>query len=85
MPFDRFSRHTQICSSCYRAYQRINILKQVLISAAIILAGLGIIAENNIIKIIVVSSSIFAAAMAAGAQKLKTHFERTYNKHDTEL
>jgi hypothetical protein len=82
MPFDRFSRHTQICSSCYRAYQRINILKQVLIAAAITLVGLGIIAEDSIIKIIVVSSSILTVAMAAGAHKLKTHFERTYHKHD---
>lgn len=85
MAFDRFSRHTQICSSCYRAYQRIKIFKQFLIAAAIILAGLGIIAENSTTKIIVVSSSILAAAMAAGAQKLKTHFERTYNQHHTEL
>lgn len=82
MPFDRFSRHTQICSSCYRAYQRINVLKQALIAAAIISAGLGILAENSIIKTIVVSTSILAAAMAAGAHKLKTHFELSYDKHD---
>jgi nitrite reductase/ring-hydroxylating ferredoxin subunit len=82
MPFDRFSRHTKICSSCYNAYHRINLLKQVLIAAAIILAGLGIVIENNTIKIIVVAISILASAMAAGAQELKTRFEQNYHKHD---
>lgn len=83
MSFDRFSRHTQICSSCYRADQRLNVLKQVLIAAAIILAGLGIIAEDSTIKTIIVATSILAVAVAAGAHKLKTHFELPYHKHHT--
>lgn len=74
---DRFSRHTKICSSCYRTYQTINLLKQILITAAIIFAGLGIVTENKTIKIILVAISFLAVGKFAVLQKLKTHFEDT--------
>ncbi len=61
IPVDRFSRHTKICSSCYRTYQTINVLKQIVITAAIIFASLAIVTENNIIKIVLVSISLLAA------------------------
>lgn len=74
---DRFSRHTKICSSCYRTYQTINLLKQILITAAIIFAGLGIVTENETVKIILVAISFLAVGKFAVLQKLKTHFEDT--------
>lgn len=74
---DRFSRHTKICSSCYRTYQTINLLKQILITAAIIFAGLGIVIENQSFKIILVAISFLAVGKFAVLQKLKTHFEDT--------
>ena len=76
-PIDRFSRHTKICSSCYRTYQTINLLKQILITAAIVFAGLAIVTENKTIQIILVSISLLAAVKFAILQKLKTHFENT--------
>ena len=76
-PIDRFSRHTNICSSCYRTYQTINWLKQIVITAAIIFAGLAIVTENKTITIILVSISLVAAGKFAILQKLKTHFENS--------
>jgi hypothetical protein len=80
MSFDRFSRHTKICTSCDRTYQIIDIFKQVLIAVAIIFVGLGIVTEDNIIKTIFVIVSILAIGKAAILQKLKTHFDNSYHK-----
>ncbi len=78
MSFDRFTRHTQICSSCNRAYQRTKMFKQASITAAIIFAALGIVAENSTIKTIAVITAILMAGMSASLQKFKTHFENSY-------
>ena len=75
----RLSRHTKICSSCYRTYQTINLLKQIILSAAIIFAGLAIVAENQTVKIILVAISLLAVGKFAILQKLKTHFEQNYH------
>lgn len=76
-PTDRLARHTKICSSCYRTYQTINLLKQIIITAAIIFAGLAVVTENKTIKIILVAISVLAAGKFAILQKLKTHFENS--------
>ena len=79
-PLDRFSQHTQICSSCIRAYQVTDQLKQILIGVAIALAALAIVTESDT-KIVAVSASLLAVVLAAMAQKVKTQFERSYTRH----
>ena len=79
-PLDRFSQHTQICSSCNRAYQVTNQLKSFLIGVAIALAALAIVTESDT-KIVAVSASLLAVVLAAMAQKVKTQFERSYTRH----
>ncbi len=78
---DRFSQHTLLCSSCNRAYQVTNTVKQSCIGVAIALAAIGILADDSRIKIAAISISILAVVMSAIAQILKTHFERSYTRH----
>lgn len=78
---DRFSRHTLICSSCNRAYQVTNRVKQGCIGVAIALAAVAILADDYKIRIAAISLSLAAVAMSAMAQKLKTQFERSYTRH----
>ncbi len=77
---DRFSRHTQICSSCNRAYQITNLLKQTLIGIAIALAALAILVDHSWISPAAVSGSLLAVALAFLAEKVKTKFERLYTR-----
>jgi hypothetical protein len=77
---DRFSRHTLICSSCNRAYQVTNRLKQGLVGVAIALFAFAIIADGSTMQIAAVSVSLSAVAMAAVLGKLKIHFERSYTR-----
>ncbi|NMG20789.1 Rieske 2Fe-2S domain-containing protein [Brasilonema bromeliae] len=77
---DRFSQHTQLCSSCSGAYQVTNRVKQISVGVAIALAALAISA-NGWMQILAVSASLGAVGIAVAAQKLKTHFERPYTRH----
>lgn len=74
------SQHTQLCSSCNRAYQVTNQLKSFLIGVAIALAALAIVTDSNT-KIVAVSASLLAVVSAAIAQKVKTKFEKYYTRH----
>ena len=74
MKLDRFSRHTQICSSCFQAYQTINLLKNVLISAAILLAAIALVADNQKIEIICVLFALLAIGKVAILMKLRESF-----------
>jgi hypothetical protein len=78
---DRFSRHTQICSSCNRAYQVTNRLKQVSVGVAIALGALAIVTDHSWHQIVAISLSLSAVALAAIAQIVKTKFERSYKRH----
>jgi len=78
---DRFSRHTLICSSCNRAYQVTNRVKQSCIGVAIALAAVAILADDSGIKIATISVSVAAVAMSAIAQRFKTFFRRSYTRH----
>lgn len=70
----RFLRHTQICSSCNRAYQTTQNIKQISIALAIVLAAIGIISDGYL-SILTVSTALLTVIIAILAQKLKTHFE----------
>ncbi|MEH2068888.1 MAG: hypothetical protein V7K47_12130 [Nostoc sp.] len=74
-------RHTLICSSCNRAYQATNRVKQSYLGVAIALAAVAILADDSKIKIAAISVSIAAVVMSAMAHILKTHFERSYTRH----
>ncbi|MBW4594009.1 MAG: hypothetical protein KME46_14090 [Brasilonema angustatum HA4187-MV1] len=78
---DRFSRHTPICSSCNRAYQVTNRVKQGCIGVAIALAAVAILADDSRIRIAAISVSIAAIVMSVMAHTLKTHFEHSYTRH----
>lgn len=78
---DRFSQHTQLCSSCNRAYQVTIRLKQTFIGIAIVLAGAAIVADTSWLQIVSVFAAFGATALAAGAGKLQTKFERSYTRH----
>ncbi|MEH2358519.1 aromatic ring-hydroxylating dioxygenase subunit alpha [Nostoc sp.] len=78
---DRFSQHTFLCSSCNRAYQVTNTVKQSCIGVAIALAFVAILADDSRIRIAAISVSIVAVVMSAIAQTLKTHFVRSYTRH----
>ncbi|MGB3403000.1 MAG: Rieske 2Fe-2S domain-containing protein [Microcoleaceae cyanobacterium] len=70
----RYLRHTQICSSCNRAYQTTQNIKKVSLALAIVFAALGIVSENNL-SILAVFTALIAIMIAVVAQKLKAHFE----------
>ena len=77
---DRLDRHTQMCSSCSRAYQVTNKLKQGAIGIAIAFAALGI-ATDQLASTMAVSASLLAVALAVVAEKAKSKFERSYTRH----
>ncbi|MDZ7956890.1 MAG: Rieske 2Fe-2S domain-containing protein [Aulosira sp. DedQUE10] len=78
---DRYLRHTQLCSSCNQTYQATNSLRKTLIGFAIALASVAILTDDSRLKIVTVSGSLIAIALAALAQNLKTRFERAYTRH----
>jgi phenylpropionate dioxygenase-like ring-hydroxylating dioxygenase large terminal subunit len=78
---DRFERHTKICSSCYRAYQVTNLIKQSFLGVAIALAALAILTDNSWVSPVAVAGSLLAVTLAFAAQKLKTKFELPYTRH----
>ncbi|MFH7026334.1 MAG: Rieske 2Fe-2S domain-containing protein [Heteroscytonema crispum UTEX LB 1556] len=80
LPQDRFSRHTQICNSCNRAYQVTKRIKQTLIGIAIALAAVAIVTDGSAMQIVTVLA-ISAVAWAVVAEKVKTKFERGYTRH----
>lgn len=71
---NRFLRHTQICSSCNRAYQTTQQVKQMSTALAIALAACGIVSDGYL-SILAVSAALLAVIIAVLAQQLKTHFE----------
>ena len=77
-PGNRFSRHTQICGSCNRAYRVTNRVKQTLVGVAIALAALAILSDVSWVSFVAVSASLSAVALAFVAQKLTTKFELSY-------
>ena len=77
---DRFRQHTQICSSCNRAYRTTIRLKQILIGIAIALATLAIVTNNSQVQIVEAISFILLITMAAIAYQIKTRFERSYTR-----
>lgn len=79
-PLDRFSQHTQLCSSCSRTYLVTNRVKQISVGVAIALAALAILADGSWIQVAAVLASLGAVAIAVGAEKLKIHFERSYTR-----
>ena len=81
VPLDRFSGHTQICSSCNRAYQVTNRLKQGSLMVAIAIAALAIVIDEPVsLKLVTVFAFLAALAMSAVAQTVKTKFERSYER-----
>lgn len=78
---ERLRRHTQICSSCNRAYQVTNRLKQGSVGVAIALGALAIVTDHSWYQIVAMSLSLSAVALAAIAQIVKTKFERSYQRH----
>lgn len=80
MPLDRFSQHTQMCSSCNRAYQVTNQLKQTLVGVAIVMAAWAIVIDGYWSQIMTVLASLLAVVLAVIAQKVKNNFERSYQR-----
>ena len=78
---DRFKQHTQICSSCSRAYQVTNLIKQISIGVAIAFFAAAILADTSRIQIVAVSLSLLAVIIASLAQILKSKFELSYTRH----
>ncbi|MUG97785.1 Rieske 2Fe-2S domain-containing protein [Scytonema sp. UIC 10036] len=78
---DRLLQHTQLCSSCNRAYQATIRLKQTFIGIAIVLAGTAIVADANWLQIVAVFAAFVITALATGAGRLQTKFERSYTRH----
>jgi len=78
---DRLSRHTLMCSSCNRAYQVTNRLKQGSLIVAIAIAALAIVIdEPGSLKLVTVLAFLAAVAISAVAQTVKTKFERSYER-----
>lgn len=77
---NRLQQHTVICSSCNRAYQITNRLKQTFVAVAIALAALAILTDSSLTQLVAVSGSLFALGIAAVAKKIKTKFEHSYTR-----
>jgi hypothetical protein len=56
-------------------------LKQVFIGIAIVIAGIGIIADSNWVEITAVCTALGMTALGTLAGKLQTKFERSYTRH----
>ena len=78
---NRLNRHTQICSSCSRAYQTTIRLKQILIGIGIALAAVAIVTDVTQIQVIEVMLSLLSVIMAVIANQIKTRFERSYTRY----
>jgi hypothetical protein len=82
MLLDRFSRHTQICSSCNRAYNVTNRLKQTFVVVAIAMVAWAMaIDKPSSQNLVAVLAFLMAVALAGVAQIVKTKFERSYERH----
>lgn len=77
---ERFRRHTQICSSCNRAYQVTNRVKHGSMGVAIALFALAIVTDHSWHQILAVSLALSAVSLAVIAQIVKTKFERSYQR-----
>lgn len=69
-------KHTELCSSCNRAYQVTKQLKPVFVGIAIALAALAIITDSSGLQIGLVSAALSIVIAAFVAQKLQDDFER---------
>jgi hypothetical protein len=78
---DRFKQHTQICSSCSRAYQTTIRLKEILIVIAIALAAVAIITDVSRVRITAVMLFLLSVIMAVVANQVKTRFEHSYSRN----
>ena len=76
----RLARHTQICSSCNRAYRVSKQVRYVSMGLAIALFTLAVLVDNSRIEIVAVSIALLAVIIAASAQMLKTRFEVSYSR-----
>lgn len=73
---ERSLRHTELCSSCHRAYESSKRLKQIFVGIALFLAALAIITDDSSHQMIAVLACLLAVALAAVAQNFETQFER---------
>ncbi|HBB35230.1 MAG TPA: (2Fe-2S)-binding protein [Cyanobacteria bacterium UBA9273] len=71
----KYLRHTELCSSCNRAYQRTKQVKQTCVGLAIALAALAIVIDRSNAQIVAISASLGAVLTAVITHKLKTRFE----------
>ncbi len=78
---DRFSRHTQICSSCSHAHQTAIRFKQIFVGVAIALAAVAIITEDFAMKLLLVAIALCNVGLAVVAENVKIRFERSYTRH----
>ncbi|MDJ0554316.1 MAG: Rieske 2Fe-2S domain-containing protein [Microcoleaceae cyanobacterium MO_207.B10] len=76
----RYAHHTQFCNSCSRTHQITIQLKKIFVGVAIALAGMAIVTDEFLIKLLLVSASISSIGLAVAANKLKTKFERSYTR-----
>jgi len=74
---ERSLRHTELCSSCNRAYQVTKRLKPIFVGVAIALFALAIVTDGSWIQLAAVSASLGAVALAAVLGNFKTKFERS--------
>ncbi|RMG10937.1 MAG: hypothetical protein D6728_09770 [Cyanobacteria bacterium J055] len=77
---DRFSRHTQNCSSCSQTYHNLEMLKRGAIAVSIILAAVAIVLDDPRAEVAIVLVALASVAAATLIQKLKPHFERSYQR-----
>ncbi|MBD2432030.1 MULTISPECIES: Rieske 2Fe-2S domain-containing protein [Fischerella] len=76
---DRFSRHTQICSSCHQTYQIITRLEQAAISFAVGIAALAIVIDGSgYQKITALIACLLSLALAGIFDQFKIRFEHSY-------
>ncbi|MGF1486926.1 MAG: Rieske 2Fe-2S domain-containing protein [Prochloraceae cyanobacterium] len=80
-PLDRLRRHTEICSSCSKAYENTIKVKQIGIGMAIVFAAIAIVTDGSKIEIVAVLLSMLSLVTTLVAQKIKTHFEQAYTRH----
>ena len=79
-PLNRWEQHTQICSSCNRAYLLTNRLKQIFVGVAIAAVCIGILADGSELKVASVLATLAAIATSIFAQKIKIQFEQSYTR-----
>ncbi len=75
VPMERSLRHTELCSSCNRAYQVTKRLKPIFVGVAIALAALAIVTDGSWIQLAAVSASLGAVALATVLGNFQTKFE----------